>query len=62
MPGGFKKLLDDISGMTYEKIDNNPDDYRFSLEEPEDIRKKIKYLNMHIKKAEEINQHKEIIG
>ena len=62
MPGQFKKILDEVNQMTYEKVDNNPDDFRFSLEEPEDIKRKIKYLNMHMKRAKEFDQEKEILG
>ena len=58
----FLKLLDEVRAMTYEKVDNNPDDYRFTLEDPDDTRRKLKYLEMHQKKAEDFNQTKEILG
>ncbi|XP_047137986.1 tetratricopeptide repeat protein 28 [Hydra vulgaris] len=57
----FIKLLDEVRAMRYEKVDNNPDDYRFSLEDPNDTKRKLKYLEMHQKKAEDFNKSKEIL-
>ncbi|XP_057304280.1 tetratricopeptide repeat protein 28-like [Hydractinia symbiolongicarpus] len=61
MPGVFKKVLDEVTMMLYEKVDNNPDDYRFTKEEPDEIKRKLKYVDMHMKKALEFNLQKEVL-
>ena len=60
--GAFKKVFDEVSMMTYEKIDNNPDDYRFCCEEPDDTKRKLKYVEMHMRKANEMGLPKEVLG
>lgn len=49
MATGFRKLINDVGKMCYEKTDNDARMFRFQKEEEEDIKRKIKYLNVHLR-------------
>ena len=56
---GMKKLLEEMQSMIYEKVENNPQDFRFNPEDAEDVKRKVKYLEMHIKDAIDFDETKE---
>ena len=54
-----------MQSKIYEKIENNPKDFRLSTEEPEEVKRKMKYLELHLKDAidfEETKEEMEAVG
>lgn len=62
---GMKKLLEEMQSKIYEKIENNPHDFRFEAEEADDTHRKVKYLELHLQDAidfEETKEEMEAVG
>ena len=55
MAAKFKKLIAEVSKMLYEKVDNDAKAFRYmpEAETKEVIRKKIKYMNKHLRDAQQ---------
>lgn len=51
----FKKLITEVGRMLYEKIDNDAKAFRYlpEMEEPDIIKKKIRYLNKHLRDSQQ---------
>ncbi|XP_065069308.1 G-protein-signaling modulator 1-like isoform X2 [Rhopilema esculentum] len=56
---GIKKLLEEVQGKIYERIENNPRDFRFEIEDTEEVRRKMKYLELHLQDAQDFEETKE---
>ena len=56
---GMKKLLEEMQSKVYEKVENNPLDFRFVPEETEEVKRKMKYLELHLADAIEFEETKE---
>ena len=56
---GLKKLLEEMHSKIYEKVENNPLDFRFVSEENEEVKRKMKYLELHLEDAIEFEETKE---
>ena len=62
---GMKKLLEEMQSKIYEKVENNPHDFRLGSEEPEEIQRKMRYLELHLQDAidfEETKEEMEAVG
>ena len=56
---GIKKLLEEMQSKIFEKVENDPHDFRYEKEEEEDIRRKIKYLELHLQDAIDFEETKD---
>ena len=61
MSRAFQKIMEEVSMMVYEKMDNNPDDFRFNKEELPEMKRKIRYIEMHQKDSVNSGLDKEVI-
>lgn len=48
-----RKLINEVSKMRYERLDNDAKAFRFETEEAENVRKKIRYLRLHLRDCKE---------
>ena len=55
----FKKLIAEVSKMTYEKVDNDAKAFRFlpDAEAKHVLKKKVKYLNKHLRDLQQRDQN-----
>ncbi len=55
---GLKKLLEEMESKVFEKVENDPRAFRYEPEENDEVRRKMKYLDLHLNDAIEFEERK----